>query len=158
MLVVILSNRKIFSKIPTRRHSYSLVHDIHEMCLIVNFPYTMNKESHQRISNDVTQLTFAAGLHASTLNKNSTGLKLTLKYDHSDSIFAHRYTWRKWWIYFGIYETDNFLTHVTQTVLTKGNVSIVLFINSLINPRKENIIRFYCTCLGADRKCKMPAG
>ena len=52
----------------------------------------------------------------------------------------------------------NFLTHVTQTVLTKGNVSIVLFINSLINPRKENIIRFYCTCLGADRKCKMPAG
>ena len=41
------------------------------MCLIVNFQYTMNKESHQRISNDVTQLTFAAGLHASTLNKNS---------------------------------------------------------------------------------------
>ena len=74
MLVVILSNRKICSKIPTRGlggYSYSLVHDIHEMCLIVNFPYTMNKESHQRISNDVTQLTFAAGLHASTLNKNS---------------------------------------------------------------------------------------
>ena len=71
MLVVILSTRKFFSKIPTRRHSYSLVHDIHEMCLIVNFPYTMNKESQLRISNDVTQLIFAACLHASTLNKNS---------------------------------------------------------------------------------------
>ena len=82
--------------------------------------YTINKVSHQRISKDFTQLTFVVGLLPLFLNtwvtqtgKKITGLKSTLEYDYSDSIFTHPLYLKEVVKLFRKEETDDFLTQIT---------------------------------------------
>ena len=81
---------------------------------------TINEVSHKRISKDFTQLTFVVGLLPLFLNtwvtqtgKKFTGLKLTLEYDYSHSIFRHPLYLKEVVKLFRKEETDDFLTQIT---------------------------------------------